>query len=46
MHICTLQSSGQKPYEMVYGKKLNLQDAYEWGKDIYVKLKQDDKLAP
>ena len=34
------------PYEMVYGKKLNLQDAYEWGKDIYVKIKQDDKLAP
>ena len=31
---------------MVHGKKLNLWDAYEWGKDVYVKIKQDDKLAP
>ena len=34
------------PYKMVYDKKPNLQDAYEWEKDIYVKIKQDDKLAP
>ena len=33
------------PYEMVHGKKLNLHDAYEWGKDVYIKIKQDDKLA-
>ena len=33
------------PYEMVHGKKPNLHDAYEWGKDVYVKIKQDDKLA-
>ena len=33
------------PYEMVHGKKPNLWDTYEWGKDIYVKIKQDDKLA-
>ena len=33
------------PYEMVHGKKLNLHDVYEWGKDVYVKIKQDDKLA-
>ena len=33
------------PYETVYGKKPNLQDAYEWGKDVYVKIKQDDKLS-
>ena len=33
------------PYEMVYSKKLNLHDAYECGKDVYVKIKQDDKLA-
>ena len=33
------------PYEMVHGKKPNLHDAYEWGKDVYDKSKQDDKLA-
>ena len=33
------------PYEMVHGKKPDLHDAYEWGKDIYVKIRQDDKLA-
>ena len=26
-------------------KKLNLHNTYEWGKDKYVKIKQDDKLA-
>ena len=34
------------PYEMVHGRKLDLHDAYEWVKDVYVKIKQDDKLAP
>ena len=34
------------PYEMVHSRKLNLHDTYEWGKDLYVKIKQDDKLAP
>ena len=33
------------PYEMVHSKKLKLHDAYKWGKDIYVKIKQDDKLS-
>ena len=33
------------PYEMVHGKKPNLHDTYEWGKDIYVKITQDDKPA-
>ena len=33
------------PYEMVHNKKPNLHDPYEWGKDVYVKIKQDDKLA-
>ena len=33
------------PYEMVHGQKPNLHDAYEWEKDVYVKIKQDDKLA-
>ena len=35
----------RQPYEMVHGKKPNLHDTYEWGKDVYVKIKQDDKLA-
>ena len=43
MHTCSLLD--KTPYEMVHSKKLNLQDTYEWGKDIYVKIKQDDKLA-
>ena len=44
MHTCSLLD--KTPYEMVHSKKLNLQDAYEWGKDVYVKIKQDDKLGP
>ena len=42
-HTCSLPD--KTPYEMVHGKKPNLRDAYEWGKDVYVKIKQDDKLA-
>ena len=42
-HTCSLPD--KTPYEMVHGKKLNLQDTYEWGKDINVNIKQDDKLA-
>ena len=30
---------------MVYGKKPNLHNTYEWGKDVYIKIKQDDKLS-
>ena len=26
-------------------KELNLHDPYEWGKDVYVKIKQDNKFA-
>ena len=32
-------------YEMVHSKKLNLHVAYKWGKNVYVKIKQDAKLA-
>ena len=42
-HTCSLPN--KMPYEMVHSKKPNLHDAYEWGKDVYVKIKQDDKLA-
>ena len=30
---------------MVHDKRPNLHNAYEWGKDVYVKIKQDDKLS-
>ena len=43
MHTRSLPD--KMPYEMVHGKKLNLHDTYEWGKDVYVKIKQEDKLA-
>ena len=44
-HMHTPSLPDKTPYEMVHSKKLNLQDAYKWGKDVYVKIKQDDKLA-
>ena len=44
-HTHTRSLLNKTPYEMVHDKKPNLHDAYEWGKDIYVKIKQDDKLA-
>ena len=43
MHTCTLPD--KTPYEMVHSKKPNLHDAYQWGKDVYIEVKQDDKLA-
>ena len=43
MHICSLPD--KTPYDMVHGKKPNLHDTNEWGKDVNVKIKQDDKLA-
>ena len=42
-HTCSIPD--KMPYEMVHGKKPNLYDACKWGKDIYVKIKQDVKLA-
>ena len=44
MHTCSLPDS--TPFEMVHQKKPNLHDAYEWEKDVYVKIKQGDKLLP
>ena len=42
MHTCSLPD--KTPFEMVHQKKPNLHDTYEWGKDVYVKIKQGDKL--
>ena len=42
---CTHSLPDKTPYEMVHGQKLNLHSPYEWGKDIFIKIKQDDKLA-
>ena len=33
-HMHTPSLPDKTPYEMVHDKKLNLRDAYEWGKDI------------
>ena len=43
MHTHSLPD--KMPYEMVHSKKPDLHDTYEWGKDVYVKIRQDDKLA-
>ena len=43
MHIHSLPD--KTPFEMIHGKKLNLHDTYGWGKDVYIKIKQDDKLS-
>ena len=43
MHTHSLPD--KMPYEMVHSKKPDLHDAYEWGKDIYIKIRQGDKLA-
>ena len=43
MHTCSLLD--KTSYKMVHGQKPNLHDTYEWGKDVFVKIKQDDKLA-
>ena len=45
-HMHTHSLPDKTPYEMVHSKKPNLRDAYEWGKDVYIKIKQDDKFAP
>ena len=33
------------PYEVIHHKKPNLVDTYEWGRDVYVKIQQGDKLS-
>ena len=43
MHTCSLLN--KTPYEMVHNQKLNLHDTYEWGKDVFIKIRQDDKPA-
>ena len=43
MHTHSLPD--KTPYEMVYSEKPNLHDTYEGGKELYIKIKQDDKLA-
>ena len=43
MHTHSLPD--KTPYEMVHSQKPNLHNTYKWGKDVFVKIKQDDKLA-
>ena len=35
---------GKTPYEMMYGKKLNLKDLHEWGSDLWVHTMEGTKL--
>ena len=44
-HMHTHNLPDKTPYEMIHGKKLNLHEAYKWGNEVYIKIKQDDKLA-
>jgi len=34
------------PYEVMHQEKPNLHDSQEWGSDVFVKIKQGDKLEP
>ena len=34
------------PFEMIHHKKPNLHNVYVWGREVYVKIKQGDKLQP
>jgi hypothetical protein len=33
------------PYEMVHQEKPNLRDIHTWGREVYVKIRQGDKLS-
>jgi hypothetical protein len=45
---CTYSKSlpNKTPYKMVHGSKPQLNDSYEWGSEVYVKILQSDKLEP
>ena len=34
------------PFEMVHGKKPDLRQIHAWGQQVFVKIKQGDKLSP
>ena len=42
-HTCTLPN--KTPFEMVNHKKPNLHATHQWGSEVYVKIKQGDKLS-
>ena len=42
-YTCSLPD--KTPYDIVHGQKPNPHDTYEWGKDVFIKIKQDDKVA-
>jgi hypothetical protein len=48
MKNCTYMKSlpNKTPYEMGHKAKPNLSDSYEWGTEVYAKIKQTDKLEP
>jgi hypothetical protein len=34
------------PYEMIHSSKPKLNDSYEWGCEVYIKILQTNKLEP
>ena len=42
-HTCALPN--KTPFEMVNHKKPNLHATHQWGSEVYVKIKQGDKLS-
>ena len=45
-HMHTRALPDKTPYKVVHQKKPNLRETYEWGRDVYVKITQHDKLQP
>ena len=43
-HTHTKALLERTPYEMIHQEKPNLHNAHAWGREIYVKIKQGDKL--
>ena len=34
------------PYGIIHNQKPELHDVYAWGREVYIKIKQGDKLQP
>jgi hypothetical protein len=45
-HTYTKSLPNKTPYKMGHHSKPNLNNSYKWGTEVYVKIKQMDKLEP
>ena len=43
MHTRALPN--KMPYKMIHNKKPDLSSTHEWGSDVFIKIKQGDKLS-